>query len=74
MASFKMTMDENLKGKLEKRAKELGKSLSELINDYIQIGKAIDLNTTPESIVIIEKSKVVPNDKLLVPIQELLRG
>lgn len=74
MAAFNLRMDDNFKITLEKLAKEKGKSVNELINNYLRLGKLIDSYTMDQSQFLIKDAKGYPDETVIVPVQDIIGG
>jgi hypothetical protein len=73
MSSYSLRMDDVLKSTLEKRAKETGKSLNQLLVDYINLARTMDKYVSPESQVLIKRAKGFDADQpILIPVSEMI--
>ena len=68
-------MDDNFKSQLDALAKEKGKSVNELIINYLRLGKMVDHYTDKSSIVSIRGAVGFEKDQpVIVPVKEIVGG
>ena len=73
MSTYSLRMDDDLKRRLEARAKEKDKSLNQLLVDYINLGRTMDKYVSPDSQVVVKHATGFPPDQpVLIPVSEML--
>jgi hypothetical protein len=73
MTTFSLRIDDSLKAVLEARAKKSGKSLNQLLIDYITIGRTLDKYIDKNSEVLIKRAKgIEPNQPIILPVADIL--
>ena len=73
MSTYSLRIDNDLKARLEKRAKESNKSLNQLLVEYINIGRTLDKYVDKDSQVLVKHATgFAPDQPILIPVSEML--